>query len=141
MPAVPRAVLDTNTVLSALVFSGGRLAQLRSAWQQARFEPLASKATVAELVRVLAYAKFGLTPEEQRELLSDYLPYAVTVKIPAKAPRTPDCRDPGDVPFLQLAVAGKADFLVSGDRDLLTIEGRFACPIVTPQKFFEALEK
>ncbi len=141
MPAVPRVVLDTNTVLSALVFSGGRLAQLRSAWQQARFEPLASKATVAELVRVLAYPKFGLTPEEQRELLCDYLPYAVTVRIPGKPPRTPACRDPADLPFLQLAVAGKADFLVSGDRDLLSIEEQFACPIVTAQKFLEALEK
>ena len=141
MPAVPRVVLDTNSVLSALVFSGGRLAALRSAWQQARFEPLVSKATIAELVRVLAYPKFGLVPEQQRELLSDYLPYAVTVRISAKPPRTPACRDPADLPFLQLAIAGKADFLVSGDRDLLTIEGRFSCPIVTAPKFLEALEK
>ena len=141
MTVVPRAVLDTNSVLSALVFSGGRLARLRGAWHQARFVPLVSKATVAELVRVLAYPKFGLAPEQQRELLSDYLPYAVTVRLPAKPPRTPDCRDPADRPFLELAVVGKADFLVSGDRDLLSIKGRFACPIVTPQGFLETLEK
>ena len=79
MPAVPRAVLDTNAVLSALVFAGGRLAELRSAWQQARFEPLVSRATVAELVRVLAYPKFGLAPEQQRELLSDQTNGATSV--------------------------------------------------------------
>lgn len=140
MPAVPRVVLDTNSVLSALVFSGGRLAALRSAWQQARFEPLVSKATIAELVRVLAYPKFALSPEQQRELLSDYLPYAVTVRMPVKPPRTPDCRDLADLPFLQLAVTGKADFLVSGDRDLLSIKGRFGCPIVTAQEFLETLK-
>lgn len=132
-------VLDTNSVLSALVFPRGRLVPLREAWQHGRFEPLVSKATVAELVRVLAYPKFRLDPGQQRELLADYVPYATAVAMPAKAPRTPGCRDPYDVPFLQLAVAGKADSLVSGDRDLLSLAGKLACAIVTPEKFMKTL--
>ncbi len=52
-------VLDTNLVLSALLFPQGRLAFLRHAWQETRFFPLASKTTAAELIRVLAYKDFG----------------------------------------------------------------------------------
>ena len=70
-------------------------------------------------MRALTYPRFKLTAEEQRELLADYLPYCTSVVMPAKPPRTPPCRDPFDVPFLQLAVVGKADYLVTGDKDLL----------------------
>ena len=141
MTAPPRVVLDTNIVLSALVFTQGRLAPLRRAWQQGQCRPLASSDTVAELVRALAYPKFRLSPGEQQELLADYLPYCIAVPPPAKPPRVPVCRDPGDVPFLQLAVAGKADYLVTGDRDLLALAGRFARPIVTAGQFLNVLAR
>lgn len=140
MTAPPRVVLDTNIVLSALVFAQGRLAPLRHAWQQARCQPLVSKATAGELIRVLTYSKFRLSTEEQQELLADYLPYCTAVRAPAQPPRTPVCRDPFDVPFLQLAAAGKADFLVTGDRDLLNLARGFACPIVTAEEFLHRLK-
>jgi len=88
-------------------------------------------ANTTGLIRALAYPKFKLSVDEQRELLADYVPFRETVRISATPPKTPECRDPYDVPFLQLAVVGKADILVTGDRDLLALEGRFACPIVT----------
>lgn len=139
MAAGPRVVLGTNSVLSALVFPRGRLAALREAWQDARCAPLVSKATVAELVRVLSYPKFRLEPAQQCELLGDYVAYAVAVRMPARSPRTPDCRDPADAPFLQLAMTGRADFLVTGDRDLLELAPRFARAIVTPAEFLKTL--
>jgi uncharacterized protein len=135
----PRVVLDTNIVLSALVFTHGRAVALREAWQAGRCEPHVSKATASELIRVLGYPKFKLSVEDQRELLADYLPYCRTVNIPAKPPRTPPCRDPFDLPFLQLAVVGKVDFLVTGDQDLLAIEGKLPCPVVTLDAFLTVL--
>lgn len=129
-----RVVIDTNLVLSALVFAKGRLTPLRQAWQDQRIQPLASRDTAAEFIRVLAYPKFKLSPDEQRELLADYLPYCIIVSIPNPPPETPACRDGFDVPFLQLAVAGKADTLVTGDQDLLSLAGAFACPIVTAEQ-------
>ena len=108
MSRAPRVVLDTNVVLSALVFAHGRLAAVRNAWHAGVCSPLVSRVTAAELVQTLAYPKFRLGPGEQRELLADYLPYCTTVRMPAKPPKTPTCRDPADVPFLQLALAGKA---------------------------------
>ena len=135
----PRVVLDTNVVLSALVFTHGQAVALRDAWQAGRCEPHVSKATAGELIRVLGYPKFKLSGEEQRELLADYLPYCRTVAMPAKPPRTPACRDPFDLPFLQLAVVGKVDFLVTGDHDLPGIKGKLLCPIVTLEAFLAAL--
>ena len=120
-----RVVLDTNVVLSALVFGGGAAGRVRLCWQQGTFVPLASTATVQELVRVLAYPKFRLSPAEQQELLADYLPWVQTVRSPQPPPPVPDCRDPLDLPFMQLAVAGQADVLVSGDGDLLALAEAF----------------
>ena len=125
MNAALRVVLDTNVVLSALVFRGDAAGLVRQAWQRGVFLPLASTATVQELVRVLAYPKFRLSPAEQEELLADYLPYAETVRIPQPPPKVPDCRDVWDLSFMHLAVTGKAQVLVSGDRDLLAIAAEF----------------
>ena len=132
-------MLDTNLVLSALVFRGGTAASLRSAWQQGACVPLVSSETVRELIRVLAYPKFRLTFAEQHELLADYLPYAQTVRIPQPPPTVPQCRDPFDLPFLQLAIAGRADFLVSGDKDLLVLASDFPVPILAPADFLAML--
>ena len=82
-----------------------------------------------------------MSGDEQDELLADYLPYCRTVPTPAKPPRTPACRDPFDVLFLQLAIVGKAEYLVTGDRDLLILAERFPCPIVTLDQFLAALPK
>jgi len=139
MSQPPRVVLDTNLVLSALVFSQGRLAVLRHAWQDGRLVPLVSKATTAELIRVLAYPKFKLEAEARQELLADYLPWCATVRIPNPPPATPVCRDVYDQPFLQLTVAGQADYLVSGDLDLLSLAGQIPCPIVTADTFLKTL--
>jgi len=132
-------VLDTNVVLSALVFGKGTTARLRAAWQGGHFLPLVSTATAQELVRVLAYPKFCLDAQEQQELLADYLPYCTTVRVPAQSPRMPVCRDPFDVPFLVLAATGNADYLVTGDHDLLSLSPKMTCPIVTPDAFLALL--
>jgi uncharacterized protein len=61
MTQVLRAVLDTNVLVSALVFRQGIMATLREAWQAQRLTPLVSRVTATELIRVLAYPKFRLT--------------------------------------------------------------------------------
>lgn len=132
-------VIDTNLVLSALVFAQGRLTPMRHAWQGEHCQPLVSKVTAVELIRVLAYPKFKLTPDEQQELLADYLPWCTTVRMPNPPPGIPECRGPFDLPFLQLAVAGKADYLVSGDQDLLCLAGQLSCPIITADQFIKTL--
>lgn len=128
----PRLVLDTNVLLSALLFRSASMTWLRTAWQSESILPLASRDTVSELLRVLGYPKFGLTAPDRDDLLADYLPWCETVTIPVPPPVTPDCRDPLDQPFLVLALAGRANALVTGDRDLLALADSFAIPILTP---------
>jgi uncharacterized protein len=135
----PRVVIDTNVVLSALVFGKGTTARLRAAWQGGHCLPLVSTATAQELMRVLAYPKFRLDAQEQQELLADYLPYAEAVHIPQSPPKVPVCRDPFDMPFLHLAAAGLADALITGDADLLTLARVGRCPIMTPEAFVSGL--
>lgn len=137
--ARPHVVIDTNLALSALVFAQGRLVPLRLAWQARAIEPLISRATAAELVRVLTYPKFKLTSAERQELLADYLPYCTTIVVPDPPPDTPACRDPFDLPFLQLALAGKADVLVTGDGDLLALAAEFSRPILSAEQFLGRL--
>jgi predicted nucleic acid-binding protein len=60
--------------------------------------------------------------------------------MPAKPPRTPPCRDAFDVLFLQLAIAGKVDCLVTGDKDLLGLSGRIRCPIIMAEALLASLD-
>ena len=126
-----RLVLDTNVLLSALLFPSGSLSWLRHAWQAGDVVPLASPDTTGELIRVLCYPKFGLTEDEREDLLAEYLPWCETV-IVSEPPDVPACRDPADLPFLQLALAGHAAAVVTGDDDLLAIAGECSVPILAP---------
>ncbi len=135
MAGSERVVLDTNVVLSALVFGGGAPARLRMAWREGRIVPLVSQETVTELAVAIAYPKFRLTEGEREELLADYLPFCRAVAIPSPAPKVPRCRDARDRPFLELAVVGRATTLVTGDRDLLALSEKVGFSIMTPAEF------
>ena len=128
-----RVVFDTNTVLSALLFANGRLSWLREHWRGGRCVPLISHATAAELTRVLAYPKFRLSLDDRHELLAEFLPYCEVVEVTRKCALV--CRDTNDQPFLDLAQSGKAELLISGDRDLLALAGKTSFGIETPDAY------
>ncbi|MGQ0585728.1 MAG: putative toxin-antitoxin system toxin component, PIN family [Gammaproteobacteria bacterium] len=128
-----RVVFDTNVILSALRFQAGRLAWLRAHWAARVVDALASKEVTAELIAVLAYPKFELTSRQIQDLLSDYLPYVRLIDVVVTG--TPRCRDPDDQKFVDLAIAGNADVLVTGDRDLLAMKGDVAFAIETPEEY------
>jgi putative PIN family toxin of toxin-antitoxin system len=136
-----RVVLDTNIVLSALLFSAGRLAWVRHAWQRQQIQPLVCRATVSELLRVLAYPRFKLTEAEQKDLLADFLPYADVVDLTDPWPDLPVCRDEHDQVFLVLAHLGQADCLVTGDGDILAMRESFPKLILTAEEFRERLDE
>lgn len=116
-------VLDTNCLVSALIFSFGRMSWLRQAWQEGRIAPVVCTETVRELVRVLAYPKFRLEKEEIESLLGEFLPWARTVKLSMPSDELESLRDRDDAVFIQLARQTGAAFLVSGDRHLLELRG------------------
>ena len=134
-----RVVLDTNTLVSALAFHGEKWTWLREAWKSGSVVPLISSETTKELIRVLAYPKFRLTPDEQRAMIQDIVPFCETVSELGTDDLEP-CRDPNDQVFLRLARAGNAALVVSGDDDLLNYQGLVPFRIVSPASLKTLLE-
>ncbi len=133
-----RVVLDTNVILSALLF-GGRLEFIRRAWKRGKLTLLFSEDTLEELVKVLHYPKFALTEEEIDFLLYvEILPYSETVEVKFRVEEEV-CRDSDDVKFLECAVSGRADFVVSGDKELLSVGEIEGIKIITPAELKELL--
>ncbi len=135
-----RIVLDTNVVLSALLFQHGHLTWLRARWMQGFITPLIDKPCAEELLRVFAYPKFRLTPGEIETLLGGYLPFTETViQTRSGHEDLPRCADSHDQKFLLLAHNGDAEILVTGDRALLELAGHTRFEIHTPAQFRERL--
>jgi len=135
MSRLRRAVIDTNVVVSAFVFRAGTLAWLREAIVNGALIPLVSDKTLAEMVRVLAYPRFGLTPEDRENIIVHYMEHAEAIKQPRTRARLPQCRDPHDEMFIRLAYAAKADAIVTGDNDLLNLAPESRIPILSPVAF------
>lgn len=130
-----RVVLDTNILISALLFTG-TASSLVPLWRQERIVPLVSKEIIQEYLRVLSYPKFSLTEQEIHTLFhEEILLFSEVVKIIAPFP--PTSRDPADDCFLACAVHGKADALVTGDNDLLIIKKIGRCPILSLDTFLK----
>jgi len=131
------AVLDTNVVVSALLF-GGETARLVALWQSNAFALLASAAIIEEYARVLSYPKFQLTDAEIREMLNeDILPFVTPVRV-KKIPRV-NSKDPSDDKFLACAVVGKADAIVSGDHHVLELRAYRSISILPVQAFLKTI--
>lgn len=99
---------------------------------------LVSLETLAELDEVLHRPKFSryFSLRDARSILDRLASEALLIAVPAKRHRS---RDPTDDVFLDLAVAGGADWLVTGDGDLLMLGAVGKARIVTPAVFVAAL--
>lgn len=128
-----RVIFDTGVVVSGLLLPRS---VPRLAFQAARNrgEILVSVATLEELDDVLRRSKFDayITEEERLDFLAAYIRETeeITVDI-----RLQVCRDPTDDKFLELAIAGRATHIVSGDPDLLTLSPFRGVIIVNPREF------
>jgi len=138
---VIRAVLDTNVILSALLF-GGRLERLHRAWRAGRLRLVMSRETTDELLRVMTYPKFRLTHAEITFLFdTELLPFADVIELPASKNKQRWSRDPEDDKFIRCAKAGKCARLITGDDDLLFLKRVGKVVILSPAEFLGALEK
>jgi putative PIN family toxin of toxin-antitoxin system len=133
---IMRVVFDTNTLISALLFNG-HASFLVQLWQNHEITVLASTDTANEFLRVLTYPKFNLSRLRIELIANAYLPYVLLMDIDkSQLPDDlPQCRDVKDQPFIDLAYLGKADVLISGDSDLLVLNGQLPFAIETPAIF------
>lgn len=135
-----RAVLDTNVFLSALLSGKGLPARAVDAWRAGRFELVTSREQIDELKRAARYAK-----------VRNYVSRAAVGKLVnglrnaqvllTRLPRIGASSDPGDDFLLAMSAAADADYLVTGDKALLSL-GQFAATrIVTLRRFATLLAR
>jgi putative PIN family toxin of toxin-antitoxin system len=111
-----RVVLDTNVLISALLFKG-ELSRIVGLWQKGKIIPVISKETFDELRTVLEYSKFSLSRAEIKSLIEhDILPFFEVVNVSEHVKGA--CRDPEDDKFISCAISANADYIVTGDKDL-----------------------
>jgi uncharacterized protein len=133
-----RVVVDTNVFISAALKENsppGTAAHLAAA----NHLLLKSMITEQELFVTLALPRLApLIPRRFRDWLSEVLTAAELIAI---TERIVACRDPKDDKFLELAVNGHADLIVTGDADLLTLNPFQEIPIVTPATFVQGVAR
>jgi len=130
-----RLVIDTNILVSALLAATSLPAQLVVLWRAGQFDLLTTADQLDELMRVTRYPKIRerLAPAVAGRLVNDLRALATTLD---KLPVVEVSSDPDDNYLLALAVAGAADFLVTGDkRDLLGIAVYEGTKIITVRNF------
>jgi putative PIN family toxin of toxin-antitoxin system len=112
-----RVILDTNVLLAALISPYGAPDTIYRAWRATRFELLTSAVQLDELRRVSRYPKLKtILPAHRVGTLVNTLQRAVVLDPLPALPAGIDAADPNDVFLLAMALAGEADYLVTGDR-------------------------
>ncbi len=131
--AARRVVLDTNVLVSGLAYPGSVPGRIVAAWRQGGLDVVLSHYILDELQRVLPrLPRVAMTAAEIRDLV-DSLMFQADIVEPAGA-LDDTLRDHADQPVLQTLLAAKAQYLLTGDKDLLALADRY--PIVTPADFW-----
>lgn len=129
-----RIVIDANVLVSG-AFWGGLPFRVISLWAQDRVAVLVSEPILAEYARVLEEIGRKVKRPELARQWSEFAGHYATL-IDVHSP-VRHCRDPQDDKYLACAADGDADFIVSGDRDLLDLKQFIGIPIITPRQFLE----
>lgn len=134
-----RLVFDTNIIISALLFEGSKPSKAFNIGIEREFI-LFSPSTLSELEEVLWRKKFDqyISHEDRNQFLSSFILHATPVEPDQTIT---ECRDSKDNKFLELGVCGKADFIISGDEDLLILNPFRNIHILTPRRFINLYSK
>ena len=128
-----RVVLDTNVVVSGLAYPGSIPGHIVSTWRQGGIDVVLSRHILDEIASVLPrLSRIQLSSSEIRDLV-DSLMFLADV-IDPDGDQEPALRDAADQQVLGTLRASRADYLITGDKDLLVLANKY--PIVTPATFW-----
>lgn len=132
-----RVVLDTNVLISAVLVKSGNPVQIIKMWQAGLFELLLSPTTFEEIERVFTYLKIQKRLQAQPDRVPGFLELLRTNGIWVEPTLQLNAvkKDESDNRQLETAVAGKADYLITGDDHLLMLGTYAGIQIVTPAAF------
>lgn len=133
-----KVILDTNVLVSGLMFPESIPGAAVAAWREARFELVMPMAQLGEIGRVLAYPKIRRILRWDDEAIGRFLKQLyLRAEVVEPAAQDVQVRDPDDLHLLQALAAGAAELLVTGDADPLALRARYA--IETPAQFARRL--
>jgi len=135
-----RAVIDTNIIVSAVIGKSATLVNIYESFVGNRFTPVFSPQLQQEILNVIRkprLRKYFGTEETKR--FKGLLKVDSILVVPAK--KVSVCRDTKDNILLETALEAKADFIVTGDKDLLILKSFSGIPIVNPRRFSDKLNK
>jgi putative PIN family toxin of toxin-antitoxin system len=129
-----RVVLDTNVLVSGLAYPGSVPGCIVGVWRRGGLDVVLSRYILDELGRVLPRLKrIKLSVDEIRDLVDSFMFLADIVE--PEGGQDDELRDSADALVLGTLLASKADYLITGDKDLLVLGEKY--PIVTPATFWE----
>lgn len=135
-----KVVLDTNVLVSSLLFKG-ELSEIISFLKKNAIILLFSEETLKEFIKVLHYPKFDLSEDEIDYIIHiEIMPYSEMNKVNFKLEERL-CNDKEDEKFLELAISSKADYVVSGDKEILKLEEIHGIKINSPKRFLQILKE
>jgi uncharacterized protein len=129
-----RVVVDTNVLVSGLAYPGSIPGRIVGQWRGGGLDVVLSRYILDEMARVLPrLPRLKLSEADIRDLVDSFIFLADMVE--PDAVQEPNLRDTADQQVLGTWVAAKADYLITGDKDLLALAEKY--PIVTPATFWE----
>ena len=133
-----KAVVDTNVFISGLLNKGGIPRKIFLAFKEGKFSLFISQSILTEILMTLNKPEIAplVTIEDRKELLIFLENFA---KFVTPKEEVSVCRDPYDNVIIECAVAGNADFIVTGDKDLLIHKSFRGIFIIPPHKFLKIL--
>jgi uncharacterized protein len=132
-------VLDTNVVVSGLLRAQGNPAQILMLALAGAVQLCQDERILAEYAEVLARSRFKFDPKRVREVLTKFETDGLAVD--ASEHSDLGLPDPDDEPFLAVALATSADFLVTGNLSDYPLDKRRGCNVVSPAVFVEHWRK
>jgi putative PIN family toxin of toxin-antitoxin system len=130
-----RVVLDTNILVSALLFRG-EVSKIYTLWNTGAITPVISKDTFNEFMDVLGYPKFKLTRDEIKAIIDEeVLPYFEVIDNVKQVSGV--CKDPDDDKFIACAIIAGVELIVSGDAALCKVKKYKTVKVVSASEFLK----
>jgi uncharacterized protein len=132
-----KVVFDTNVLISSILIEGS-IADIALTKAENYYEILSSDKIYGELIKILMLPKFDkyVSLYRRRKFIESFENRATFIKVEIVINV---CRDPKDNMFLELASSGKANYIITGDKDLLELNPFQGIQIISPKKFIEQI--
>ena len=138
---MPKAVLDTNILISGFITPRGTPAKLLQAWRAERFDLVTSPPILVELYEALCRPKIQIRYHLSAEDIHNFVTLlaSASIVVPGTTRVSASLQDIDDLMVLATAIESQSAYLVTGDRELLDLERLQSVHIITPSAFLKII--